>query len=129
MRVVIKAASQVLAHVPGLVRHGSKPSREKAVENPAFRGALRTFEQAVNYAPHQAYLGAMHPRDMPARPWHNGGAVSPSPHPISPAPGPHPLSPSPFRRGGTTPALRFPTPEGRGDQRGEDPMGDGSNMV
>src|SRR2546429_7673342 len=34
---------------------------------------------------------------------------------------PHPLSPSPHtRRGGTTDGLSFPSPEGRGDQRGED---------
>jgi len=69
---VISAASAVLAHVPGLCRHGSKPSRELP-KNPeveaAFLGALRTFEQAVAYAPHQAYLGAIHPRDLPQRPW------------------------------------------------------------
>src|SRR6266566_852378 len=39
-------------------------------------------------------------------------------HPL--IPGPHPLSPSPFGRGGTTVGLSFPSPEGRGDQRGED---------
>src|SRR6266513_4968030 len=46
----------------------------------------------------------------------------PRPHPLSPSPrrGPHPLSPSPSGRGGTTGALSFPSPEGRGDQRGED---------
>src|SRR5437016_5807800 len=33
---------------------------------------------------------------------------------------PHPMSPSPFGRGGTTLVLRFPSPEGRGDERGED---------
>jgi hypothetical protein len=69
---VISAASAVLAHVPGLCRHGSKPSRELP-KNPeveaAFLGSLRTFEQAVAYAPHQAYLGAIHPRDLPRRPW------------------------------------------------------------
>ena len=69
---VISAASAVLAHVPGLCRHGSKPSRELP-KNPeveaAFLGALRTFEQAVAYAPHQAFLGAIHPRDLPERPW------------------------------------------------------------
>jgi betaine reductase len=69
---VISAASAVLAHVPGLVPHGSKPSRELA-RDPELEsrvlGALRTFEQAVAYAPHQAFLGAVHPRDLPARPW------------------------------------------------------------
>ncbi|HEV2060426.1 MAG TPA: glycine/sarcosine/betaine reductase complex component C subunit beta [Solirubrobacteraceae bacterium] len=69
---VISAASAVLAHVPGLCRHGSKPSRELP-RNPEveaqFLGSLRTFEQAVAYAPHQAFLGAIHPRDLPERPW------------------------------------------------------------
>jgi len=69
---VISATSAVLAHVPGLCRHGSKPSRELP-KNPEveaqFLGALRTFEQAVAYGPHQAFLGALHPRDLPERPW------------------------------------------------------------
>ncbi len=69
---VISAASAVLAHVPGLARHGSKPSRELAKDpelERRFLGALRTFEQAVAYPPHQAYLGELHPRDLPERPW------------------------------------------------------------
>jgi len=69
---VISATSAVLAHVPGLCRHGSKPSRELP-RNPeveaAFLGSLRTFEQAVAYGPHQAFLGALHPRELPERPW------------------------------------------------------------
>jgi betaine reductase len=69
---VISAASAVLAHVPGLCRHGSKPSRELP-KNPEvekqFLASLRTFEQAVAYGPHQAFVGAIHPRDLPERPW------------------------------------------------------------
>ncbi len=69
---VISAASAVLAHVPGLCRHGSKPSRELGRDpevEAQFLGSLRTFEQAVAYAPHQAFLGAIHPRELPERPW------------------------------------------------------------
>jgi len=69
---VISAASAVLAHVPGLCRHGSKPSRELARSpevEAQFLGSLRTFEQAVAYAPHRAFLGALHPRELPQRPW------------------------------------------------------------
>ena len=70
--MVIGAATQVLAHVPGLARHGSKPSRElrkdSGVEQ-SFLSSLRSFEDAVAYLPHQAYLGALHPRDLPDRPW------------------------------------------------------------
>ena len=69
---VISAASAALAHVPGLARHGSKPARELA-RNPEleeqFLASLRTFEQAVAYAPHQAFIGALHPREMGERPW------------------------------------------------------------
>ena len=71
---VVAAASQVLAHTPGLARHGSKPSRElpkdPGVER-AFVAALRDFRHAVSYPPHQAYLGALHPRALPSRPWAN----------------------------------------------------------
>ncbi len=70
--VVISAASQVLAHVPSLTRHGSKPRRE-LVKDPelaaAFAASLRPFEQAMAYPANQAYLNALHPRDLPARPW------------------------------------------------------------
>jgi betaine reductase len=78
MKVVIKAATQVLAHVPSLVRYGSKPSREQPGD---LDRSLRTFEQAVGYGPHQAYVGAVHPRELPARPWWNapvgGGRFGP----------------------------------------------------
>ncbi|MGQ0678769.1 MAG: glycine/sarcosine/betaine reductase complex component C subunit beta [Actinomycetota bacterium] len=68
---VITASVQVLAHTPGLARHGSKPSRElpKSAELQAgFLNSLRSFERAVGYPSHQAYIGAMHPRNMPPRP-------------------------------------------------------------
>ncbi len=70
--VVISAACQVLAHVPSLTRHGSKPRRElpKAPDvAAAFASSLRTFDQAVGYPANQAYVNALHPRDLPARPW------------------------------------------------------------
>ena len=48
--VVISAATQVLAHVPSLARHGSKPRRElpKSEETAArFAAALRTYDAAA----------------------------------------------------------------------------------
>ena len=70
--VVISGATQVLAHTPGLARHGSKPRRELP-KDPAvaerFAAALRSFEAARDYPPHQAWLGNLHPRNLPARPW------------------------------------------------------------
>ncbi|MFP5319896.1 MAG: glycine/sarcosine/betaine reductase complex component C subunit beta [Acidimicrobiia bacterium] len=70
--VVISAASQVLAHVPGLARHGSKPQRELAKKGDVeakFLASLRSYEDAVAYPAHQAYIGTFHPRKLPERPW------------------------------------------------------------
>ncbi len=72
---VVSASSQVLAHAPGMARHGSKPRRELSKDpevERAFLASLRSFDQAVAYAPHQAWLGAVHPRNLPERPWVRG---------------------------------------------------------
>lgn len=69
---VISAATQVLAHVPSLTRHGSKPRRElpkNAALAEAFASSLRTFDQAMVYPANQAYVNALHPRHLPPRPW------------------------------------------------------------
>lgn len=69
---VISGAAQVLAHLPGVSRHGSKPERElsrHAELQQQFLASLRSFEDALAYPPHQAYLGRIHPREMPSRPW------------------------------------------------------------
>jgi len=71
---VIRGARFFLAHAPGLVRHGSKPSRDIAVAagvEGSIRAALRSWEAARDYAPNQVLLGARHPDslwDLP-RPW------------------------------------------------------------
>ncbi len=70
--VVITAASQVLAHVPSLTRHGSKPRRELPKDAEVagrFDAALRPYGEAMAYPANQAYINALHPRDLPARPW------------------------------------------------------------
>jgi betaine reductase len=69
---VVRAASLVLAHTPGLARHGSKPVRTLAGDpelTARFLASLRSFDDAVGYPPHQAFLGACHPRELPPRPW------------------------------------------------------------
>ena len=73
---VVRAASLVLAHTPGLARHGSKPMRTLAGQaelTADFLANLRNFDDAVNYPPHQAFLGACHPRELPSRPWVGAG--------------------------------------------------------
>src|SRR5213593_1705965 len=71
---VITAAASVLAHAPGLVRYGSKPVRDLA-RDPTLIDTivkhLRRYEDALAYAPNQAYLGTIEPDDLRAmpRPW------------------------------------------------------------
>ena len=73
-RVGIEGVSYSLAHVPDLVRFGSKPLRELR-GNPVLAAdlarLLRDFPAATAYAPHQVYIGNIGPeklRDLP-QPW------------------------------------------------------------
>ena len=78
-RPSVVAASQVLAHTPGLTRLGSKPTRTLPGQpelEARFLASLRTFPEAVAYAPHQAYLGSIHPRALPPRPWTAAAATA-----------------------------------------------------
>ena len=68
--VAIVGASLTLQHVPDLVRYGSKPRREQE-RLPQIQAALRSFSDAVDYAPNQVFIGNAEPdilRDI-ARPW------------------------------------------------------------
>jgi betaine reductase len=83
---VVKETSYCLAHLPDLVRHGSKPRREIAKDAGVERqisNALRSFEDAVGYPPNQVYLGELSPRQLTKiqQPWFDSGksALSPSP--------------------------------------------------
>jgi glycine/sarcosine/betaine reductase complex component C subunit beta len=75
-RPTIRAARFVLAHVPDLVFAGSKPRRELAARGEPMRTQirerLRTFRDAVAYAPHQVMIGNRAPETLWAlpRPWH-----------------------------------------------------------
>jgi hypothetical protein len=75
MAVVIKEASYVMVHVSDFVQYGSKPSRD-IKENPELRreieSHLRSYEEVINYAPHQVFIGNKRPdelHDIP-RPWY-----------------------------------------------------------
>ncbi len=72
-RAAVSNASFVLAHVPDLVRYGSKPSREPAKLD-ALQGALRSFDEAVAYPPTQVFIGEREPETLWERPrpwWRN----------------------------------------------------------
>ncbi len=74
---VVRAASLVLAHTPGLARHGSKPMRTLTGDLATqFLAGLRGFDDALGYPPHQAFLGACHPRELPGRPWVGAGVTA-----------------------------------------------------
>jgi hypothetical protein len=69
MSAAIHGCSLVLAHAPDLVRHGSKPTREEAADRLA--PALRTYEEALGYPPHQVFIGNLSPAALweIERPW------------------------------------------------------------
>src|SRR5690554_6075163 len=80
----VRATAYVLAHVPDLVRYGSKPEREirkdPAVEQ-LIAEHLRPFEAARDYAPNQVYIGGMSPeelRDSPQPWWQANGVHRPA---------------------------------------------------
>src|SRR5580692_10322445 len=78
-RAAILSASLTLQHVPDMVRYGSKPSREQA-RLPELLAALRSYEDAVAYAPHQVFVGNMSTDELLAleRPWWGtGNATNP----------------------------------------------------
>ncbi len=66
---VVKGASYFLAHVPSMIRHGSKPSREiqkdPSLLTPVL-SHLETFDQAVAYPPNQVFIGNIDPDEL----WH-----------------------------------------------------------
>jgi glycine/sarcosine/betaine reductase complex component C subunit beta len=74
-RAAIHACSLVLAHAPDLVRYGSKPARELAADRDglldSIRGALRTYDETLGYAPHQVLIGNLPPHALweRERPW------------------------------------------------------------
>jgi glycine/sarcosine/betaine reductase complex component C subunit beta len=74
MDPVVLGARFFLAHTPGLVRYGSKPSREIG-RDPAvlaqISSRLRSWDEAAAYAPNQVFLGGMEPEGLAAlpRPW------------------------------------------------------------
>ncbi len=65
----IHGCSLVLAHAPDLVRHGSKPAREHAADQ--IKPALRSFDEALGYPPHQVFVGNLAPDALweIERPW------------------------------------------------------------
>ena len=64
---VVKGVSYFLAHVPSMIRHGSKPSRE-IEKNPSLLTQvlehLHNYDEAVAYPPNQVFIGNLDPDDL-----------------------------------------------------------------
>lgn len=79
---VIRSSAFCLAHVPELVRYGSKPTRELVADPglaPRLEAALRPDADAVAYPPNQVFIGGLSPdalAELP-RPWHATRAEAP----------------------------------------------------
>jgi len=85
MAVVIKEAAYVLAYVPDFVQYGSKPSRdlaEDATLAAQIRAHLRSYQEVCAYAPHQVFIGNLHPDALLAipKPWYEHPCVEAARH-------------------------------------------------
>lgn len=86
-KATITTSSFVLAHVPSLVRYGSKPYRiiqEDETFLKRIESNLRSFDEAVAYPPNQVFIGNISPNSLwkTASPWYE------NPHPSSSPIGP-----------------------------------------
>jgi len=82
---VIRATRYLLVHAPDLVRYGSKPSREierNAAQLDLINSHLRSYEEALAYAPNQVYVGGLYPDDLKsvAVPWFGHALENPARH-------------------------------------------------
>jgi len=75
MSVVIKEASYVMVNVPDFVQYGSKPFRD-ILENKGLlkeiHSHLWSYDEVINYAPHQVFIGNKHPDELNniPKPWY-----------------------------------------------------------
>src|SRR5438105_233155 len=79
----IKGVAYALAHVPDLVRNGSKPRRQLALQPELLeqlQARLRSWNEAVAYPPNQAFIGNLQPEMLPSipRPWFKTGGEAPA---------------------------------------------------
>ncbi len=75
MSVVIKEVGYVIVHVPDFVQYGSKPSRDLLENNSLLKQIkdhLRTYEEVIQYPPHQVFIGNKHPDELNEipKPWY-----------------------------------------------------------
>ena len=72
---VLKGAGYILVHAPDMVIHNGTTQTIERILNPDseylknLRRSLRTYEQVLNYAPNQVYIGNMAPEELKAIPF------------------------------------------------------------
>ncbi len=79
MNSVIKGTSYILVHTPDMVIHNGSTQQTERIVNPESEylkelpAHLRSFEDAVNYYPHQVYIGNVTPAELEAVefPWYD----------------------------------------------------------
>lgn len=72
---VVRGVTYFLGHVPGILCHGSKPSREIPKDPTLFKKVVEhqfPFPKAVAYAPNQVFIGNMDPDQLSVypKPWY-----------------------------------------------------------
>lgn len=73
---VVKAVTCTLVHAPDLVQYGAEPYyklRAKGIDSEAvLRPGLRSYAEALNYPPNQAFIGNIRPESLAtlAQPWY-----------------------------------------------------------
>lgn len=78
---VLKHASYVLVHTPDMILHNGTTQTSEKLINPDsdylknISASIRSFEDVVNYAPNQTYIGNLTPEALGAveTPWHANG--------------------------------------------------------
>jgi len=86
---VIRETAYCLAHVPDLVRFGSKPRREihaNAAVDSQIAAALRSYTDAVRYPPNRVFVGDLSPNALATieQPWFRSDEVVPALSSIGP---------------------------------------------
>lgn len=79
MRPVLKSASYILAHTPDMIVHNGSTASTERVTSPdseflkTIESKIRSWDEVVNYAPNQVYIGNMKPEELRdiEEPWCN----------------------------------------------------------
>ena len=79
MNSVIKGSSYILAHAPDMVIHNGSTQTTERIVNPSSEylvklpDHIRSYEDALKYAPNQTYIGNMTPGELGAiaQPWYD----------------------------------------------------------